>query len=110
MNASEHTTPARGLPVDRVRIERIEALLQRYPGLTDPEVHEVLLFLRKGQVLEVGILSSNELVKPQLDRFRADHARDLAIGKRELAIVGIGLLIVLAAVAMLWNAGLSHGA
>jgi hypothetical protein len=108
MNATEHTTPARGLPVDRVRLERIKALLHRYPALTDPEVHEVLLFLRKGKVLEIGVLTSNELVKPQLDRFRADHARDLSIGKRELAVVGILMLIVLAAVSLLWNAGVSH--
>jgi hypothetical protein len=108
MNATEHSTQARGLPIERVRIERIEALLQRYPGLTDPELHEVLLFLRKGKVLEIGILSSNELIKPQLDRFRADHARDLSIGRRELVIVGIVMLILLAAVALLWNAGASH--
>ena len=108
MNASEHAAPARAMPVDRPRIDRIEALLARYPGLTDPEIHEVLLFLRKGQVLEIGLLTSNETVKPQLDRFRADHARDLSIGKRELAVAGIVLLILLAAVALLWNAGARH--
>ena len=108
MNAIEQSTPARGLPVDRTQLDRIEALLERYPALTDPEVHEVLLFLRKGKALEIGYLTSNEALKPQLDRFRADHARDLSSGTRGLGVVGIVLLVILAAVALLWNAGVRH--
>jgi hypothetical protein len=108
MNAIEHSTPGRGQPMDRERMERVEQLLARYPGLTDPEIHEILLFLRKGKALEIGFLTSNEAIKPQLYRFRADHARDLTIGKRELAVVGLVMLILLAAVALLWNAGLRH--
>lgn len=105
MNVTNDGAPATGLPVDRNRIDRIEGLLARYPGLTDPEIHEVLLFLRKGRALEIGFLTSNEAIKPKLDRFRADHARDLSLGARELAIVGIAMLVLLAAVALLWNAG-----
>jgi hypothetical protein len=105
MNVIEHGSTGSGLPLDRARRERVEELLARYPGLTDPEIHEILLFLRKGQVLEIGFLTSNESIRPQLDRFRADHARDLSLGRRELAVAAIVLLILLAAVALLWNAG-----
>lgn len=105
MNVSNKSAPAQSLPVDRNRIDRIEGLLERYPALTDPELHEILLFLRKGRALEIGFLTGNKRVKPQLDRFRADHARDLSLGKRELAIVGLVALALLAAVALLWNAG-----
>ena len=105
MNAIEHNPVGSSLPIDRARRERIEALLARYPGLTDPEIHEVLLFLRKGKALEIGFLTSNEAIKPQLDRFRADHQRALSLGRRELAVAGIVMLILLAAVALLWNAG-----
>ena len=108
MNAIEQADPALGLSADRAQRDRVEALLARYPGLTDPEIHEILLFLRKGKALEIGFLTSNEALKPQLDRFRADQARDLSIGKRELAIVGLAMLVILAAVAMLWNAGVRH--
>ena len=105
MNAIEHDTIGHP-PDDRARRERVEELLARYPALTDPEIHEILLFLRKGKTLEVGFLTGNEAIKPQLDRFRADHARDLAISGRELAIVGLVLLVLLAAaVVLLWNAG-----
>jgi len=105
MNSLEQAAPGRGLPVDRDRLDHIEALLARYPALTEHEIHEILLFLRKGKALEIGFLTSNEALKPRLDRFRADHARDLSIGKRELAIVGIVMLILLAAVALLWDVG-----
>ena len=105
MNAIDHVTVGTSLPIDRARRERVEELLARYPGLTDPELHEVLLFLRKGKALEIGFLTSNEAIRPQLERFRADHARDLSLGKRELVVVGIVVLILLAAVVLLWNAG-----
>lgn len=105
MNAIEHEPVGSSLLLDRAQRERVEQLLSRYPGLTDPEVHEILSFLRKGKALEIGFLTSNDAIKPQLDRFRADHARDLSIGRKELAVAGIVLLIILAAVSLLWNAG-----
>ena len=109
MNVTNDNSPAPAAPASRIRLERIESLLARYPGLTDPEIHEVLMFLKKGPALDVGLLSGIDAVKPQLDRFRADHARDLSIGLRELAIVGIVMLVLLAAVALLWNSGVRHG-
>jgi hypothetical protein len=108
MNAINETTPARSAPVDRARIERVEALLTRYPALTDGEIHEIILFLKRGTALDNGLLTSIDGIKPQLDRFRAEHARALSIGTRELAIVGIVMLILLAVVALLWNAGANH--
>ena len=108
MNAINETTPARSAPVDRVRIERVEALLTRYPALTDGEIHEIILFLKEGPALDVGLLTGTDAIKPQLDRFRTEHARALSIGTRELAIVGIVMLVLLALVALLWNAGASH--
>jgi hypothetical protein len=108
MNAIEHATPASGSEADRAQRQRVETLLSRYPSLTDPEIHEVLLFLRKGKALEIGFLSSNEALKPKLERFRADHARDLSLGKRELLIACAVMLAILAAVALLWNAGVRH--
>lgn len=108
MTAINETTPARSAPVDRARIERIETLLTRYPALTDGEIHEIILFLKKGTALDVGLLTSIEAIKPQLGRFRAEHARALSIGTRELAVVLIVMLVLLAAVALLWNAGAGH--
>jgi hypothetical protein len=104
MNTMEHDSIRRP-PDDRSHRKRVEEMLARYTALTDPEIQEILLFLRKGKALEIGLLTGNEAIRPQLDRFRADHARDLAISGREFAVVGIVLLVLLAAVALLWNAG-----
>ncbi len=108
MNVTNDTSPARTAPASRIRLERIESLLARYPGLTDPEIHEVLMFLKKGPALDIGLLSGLDAVKPQLERFRAEHARDLSIGLRELAIVGIVMLFLFAVVALLWDSGVRH--
>ena len=97
---TNHTRPA-----ERDRIDRIEGLLRRYPALTDDELHEVLAFLRRGSVLEVGLLTGRDDIRSQLDRFRADHKRALSIGVRELAVIAIIVVALLAVAALLWDAG-----
>jgi len=105
MNAYEETKSNHTRPVDRNRLERIEALLQRYPGLTDGEIEDVLLFLRKGPALEIGLLTGNEALRPQLDRFRADHRGELSIGAREIAAIAAIVALLIVAVALLWDFG-----
>lgn len=97
---SNHTRP-----LDTERMDRITALLRRYPGLTDDETSELLQFVRKGPALELGLLSGNEELKPQLDRFRADHARALSIGMREIAVIAVLVIVVVGLVILLWDAG-----
>jgi len=99
-NLSNHTRP-----VDRDRIERIEKLLQRYPALTDGEMHEILMFLKKGPALEIGLLTGNDGIRPALARFRTDHARSLEPSGREIAIILAIIAIVVAAATFLWNWG-----
>jgi len=105
MNGLDQPKSNHSRPVDRERMERVESLLKRYPGLSDDELHEVLLFVRKGPALEVGLLSGKEEIRPQLDRFRADHKRALSIGAPEIAVIAILVALLLAAVALLWDAG-----
>lgn len=79
--------------------ERIAALLGRYPNLTDAERQEVLSFMTHGRHLEIGLLTSDEKVRPQLEAFMADHKRHFRIGVADVA----WLFGVLAAVVMfLW--------
>lgn len=92
-------------PVNEARMARIEALLRRYPGLTDDETQELLHFVRKGPALELGLLSGNDELKPQLDRVRADHAQAFAIGGREIAIIAALVAVILLAIVLLWDAG-----
>ena len=79
---SRHTSP-----VNEARMARMEGLLRRYPGLTDDEMEELLHFIRKGPALELGLISGNDELKPQLDRFRADHQGAFAIGGKEIAVI-----------------------
>ena len=105
MNAVNQPQSNRSRPVDRARMERVAALIARYPALTDDEIHEALLFLRKGPALDVGLLTGNDEIRPQLDRFRADHHRALSIGVREIAVIAVIVALFLAAVLLLWDWG-----
>lgn len=65
-----------------IRLSRDEAadLLVRYPHVSDSEAKLILGFLRNGRHLDVGILTADEKLKPQLDSFMVDHARHFRVG------------------------------
>ena len=65
-----------------VRLSREQAadLLFRYPHVSDSEAKLILGFLRNGRHLDVGILTADEKLKPQLDSFMVDHARHFRVG------------------------------
>lgn len=105
MNAINQTTSNHTRPLDNDRMERIETLLRRYPDLADGERDELLQFVRGGPALEIGLISGKDDLKPQLDRFRADHARALSIGVREIAVIAALVVVVVIAVILLWDAG-----
>ena len=74
-----------------IRLSREEArdLLVRYPRVSNAEARLILDFLRKGRHLDVGMLTAEEKLKPQLDRFMADHKKELRLGIGEgSAVVG----------------------
>jgi hypothetical protein len=56
----------RGLRANR---ERIAGLLRDYPAISDNDVREILTFLRTGRHLDIGMLTSNESLRPKLDVF-----------------------------------------
>lgn len=60
----------RALRFDR---ERIAGLIGRYPTISADETHEVLSFLRNGRHLDIGMLTSNDRLKPKLDAFMEEH-------------------------------------
>jgi len=104
MNVANDNTAHVRAPA-RVRLERVEDMLRRYPDLTDIERDEILAFLRSAPAIERGLLNGNEALSPQLDRFRADHARLFGIRRKELAIIAALIVVVVAAVLLLWDAG-----
>ncbi len=77
-------TPA---PIDDADIkDRIEALLLRYPEIGAAEEEEILLFLKKGSHLDVGLLCARDRVKPKVEAFRRAHAKSFAVGLKDILL------------------------
>lgn len=83
--------------------DRVAGLLKQYPNVSDHDRREILSFMKEARHLEVGLLTSNEQVRPQLDRFMHDHKRHFSI----TAVDVVRLLAVFAAVVtvvwLLWE-------
>ena len=88
------------------RLRRIESLLALYPELSREEEAEVLHYLRKGPLLDLGLLTGMESVRDQLARFREHHRRELGLQPRDFLAPGVILLFVLVVGALAWNAGI----
>ena len=87
---------------------RIEHLLGRYPDIAADETAEILRFLKKGPILEVGLLSSSDALKPKLDQFRTDHARHFTVGAKGLVIAAVIVVTIVLVSMLLWNVGASR--
>ncbi len=89
-----------------LRLTRQEAadLLTRYPHVSDGEAKQIVTFLRTGKHLDVGMLTADEALKPQLDRFMADHSKHLRVGFFEGAGVVAAIAGFLALCWLLWEA------
>ena len=79
----------------RLDHERASDLLARYPDVNAQEACEILTFLQDGRYLDVGLLTSNPGLKPNLDAFLKDHWIHFHVkpGKGE-AVVGIIVLLL----------------
>lgn len=79
-------------------------LLARYPRIPDAETRRIVAFLRKGRHLDVGLLSADQRLKPQLDSFTADHASELRVGIGEGSAVVAAIVGFLAVCWLIWEA------
>ena len=77
--------------------ERVGELLSRYPHVSDNDRREILAFMRDGRHLDIGLLTSNEKLRPKLDSFMKDHKRHFQIDfvdvVRMLAVITAALMI-----------------
>lgn len=85
--------------------QHIEELLERYPAITVPEEQEIVHFLRKGPIIDVGMVTSNEALQEKVARFRADHKADFSMRGRDLIIFAVLLVAFSLACWLLWDAG-----
>lgn len=84
--------------------ERVAQLLSRYPRIARHEIDEILTFLRTGRHLEIGLLTSNEGIRPQLDAFMQDHKNEFQLGWAEATVVVSAILAFLAILWFVWEA------
>jgi hypothetical protein len=66
---------------------RIFELVRRYPQITESETAEILRFMRKGRHLDIGILTADESIQPQLDAFMRDNKSHLGVKWNEMAVL-----------------------
>jgi len=100
MNAHTHDRA----PAQRMTREQAKDLLQRYPSVSESESRQILAFLRKGRHLDVGLVTADEALKPQLDHFMADHANHFRVsfGETSAVVAAIGAFLV--ACWLIWEA------
>jgi hypothetical protein len=100
MNAQLHPDS----PSSMLTREQIADLLRRYPHVSDGEAKAILTFLRKGRHLDVGILTGDTELKPQLDSFMADHAKHFRLGIGEGSAVVAAIVAFLGICWLIWEA------
>ena len=105
MNMSLSAPRGRGEQGDRARMEK---LLRAYPAVTNIEEAQLLRYLRNGRVLDVGLLTANEQLKPQLEQFRRDHAAAFATGLKEYLVFTFMIAAFICLCALMWDAGIGH--
>jgi hypothetical protein len=98
------TAPTKEIPRPQPSRERVSRLLFHYPRVSDQQSREILDFLRSARHLDLGLLTTNEQIRPQLDAFMADHKRHFRLKWTEgLAVVG-GIALLLATLWLLGGA------
>ena len=71
--------------------------------LSNSEAKAIVDFLRNGRHLDVGILTGDEALKPQLDSFMKDHKEHLGLGFGEATAVVAGIAGFLFLCSLLWE-------
>lgn len=98
----------------RVRREQMRALrstrtqaaelISRYPDVSDSEAKQILTFLRTGEHLDIGMVTGDESLKPQLDLFMGDHGKHLKVGFLEGSAVIAAIAAFLVVCWLIWEA------
>ena len=97
---TSHTEEVREVRSTR---ERIANLLKGYPHVSDKDRKEILQFMKEARHLEVGLLTANDSVRPQLDEFMKDHKRHFKVNITDLLRAGAVLGLVLMVCWLVWE-------
>ena len=76
--------------------ERVANLLKRYPHVSDNDRKEILQFMKEARHLEVGLLTANDSVQPQLDAFMEDYKRHFRLDAFDVlrAVTLVGAIVM----------------
>ena len=76
--------------------DRVASLLKRYPNVSDSDRKEILRFMKEARHLEVGLLTANDNVRPQLDAFMEDHKKHFRLDAVDVlrAVTLIGAIVM----------------
>lgn len=91
-------------PTERLTREQAADLITRYPHVSEREARQILGFLRNGRHLDVGMITADEALKPQLDVFMADHSKHFRIGLGEGSAVVVAIAAFLTVCWLIWEA------
>ena len=56
---------------------KAEALLMRYPNLSETELATLINLFPNIRILDLGLMTSDDRLAPKLDAFRRDHRKQL---------------------------------
>ena len=88
----------------RVDGKRAADLLARYPRVSDEESREILAFLRTGRHLDVGLLTTDDRLRPRLDAFMEDHKAHFQVKWSEGAALVLAIAALLGMFWLIWTA------
>ena len=89
------TQPAGSTRPYRTDRERVTDALLRYPSISSIEVEQVVRFLKTGRHLDIGLLTSDERVRRNLDRFMEEHQDRFRLKWHEAGTVTILFILLL---------------
>ncbi len=95
---------ARTIDASQLTRDQVAGLLYRYPHVSEREAKLIIDFLRRGRQLDVGILTADEKLKPQLDIFVKDHATHFRVSFREASAVTAAIAGFFAVCWLIWEA------
>jgi hypothetical protein len=77
-------------------IDEVEALLRRYPRLSEDETGRVLDFLTNAPIRDRGTLSARSGMAAKMEQVRRDHARVFRPGWGTHFIIGVLIVAIVA--------------
>lgn len=92
------------VPAQRPNSDRVAELVRRYPGVTQDEAKEIRTFLNSGRLLDIGLLCSDDGLRPKVESFIEHHKMPSRSNWREHAPVAGGILVLAATSWLIWAA------